>query len=115
MLRSGLTLLMILLAVPAWAGKRLGGGSHGGGFPGGAFPGGVVYRGHFHDDGFAFRRNVHRSRDLLIVYGKAHLTSAARLSRTPAPSRAGGSHYLGVDLKVAYCPNSRKLPLVGRP
>ena len=74
MLRSGLTLLMILLAAPAWAGNHFGGGSHGGGFhgggiPGGGFPGGVVYGGHLHDDGFTFHRNVRRSRDLLVVYG----------------------------------------------
>ena len=63
--------------------KPLGGGLHGGGFhgrfPGGGFPvagspsggsgGGVVYGGHFHDDGFAFHRNMRRSRDLLVVYG----------------------------------------------
>ena len=74
MLRSGLTLLMILLAAPAWAGNHFGGGSHGGGFhgggiPGGGFLGGVVYGGHLHDDGFTFHRNVRRSRDLLVVYG----------------------------------------------
>ena len=83
MLRSVLTLLVILLAAPAGAGNRSGGGLHGGGFhgrfPGGGFPvagspsggsgGGVVYGGHFHDDGFAFHRNMRRSRDLLVVYG----------------------------------------------
>src|SRR5271170_7010349 len=48
MLRSGLALLMILLAAPACAGSRFGGGFHGGGFHGGGFHGGGFHAGGFH-------------------------------------------------------------------
>ena len=56
MFRSVLALLMIVLAAPACAGSRFGGGSHGG-FQGGGS----------RDDGF--HRGVRRARDLFIVYG----------------------------------------------
>ena len=52
MLRSGLALLMILLAGPACAGSRFGGGFHGGGFHGGGFHGGGFHGGGFHGGGF---------------------------------------------------------------
>jgi hypothetical protein len=51
-LRSGLVLLMILLAAPACAGSRFGGGFHGGGFHGGGFHGGGFHGGGFHGGGF---------------------------------------------------------------
>jgi hypothetical protein len=80
MLRSGLALLMILLAAPACAGSRAGGGFHGGGFHGGGFHGGGFHGGGFHGGGFhgggfhgggafAFHRSVGRARGLSGVYG----------------------------------------------
>ena len=71
MLRSGLALLMILLAAPACAGSRVGGGVHGGGaHAGGAFHGGGFHGGDFHDRGtFAFRRSVGHAHALFGVYG----------------------------------------------
>ena len=78
MLRSGLALLMILLAGPACAGSRFGGGFHGGGFHGGGFHGGGFHGGGFHGGSFhgggfhgggfhgggafAFHRSVGRAR-----------------------------------------------------
>ena len=55
--RSLLALLMILLAAPACAGSRFGGGFHGGGFHGGGFHGGGFHGGGFH----AFHRSVGRA------------------------------------------------------
>jgi hypothetical protein len=73
MLRSGLALLMILLAAPACAASRLGGGFHGGGFHGGGFHGGGFHRGFhrgFHgDDGSAFHRKGDRTLVILGGYG----------------------------------------------
>jgi hypothetical protein len=86
MLRSGLALLMILLAAPACAASRAGGGFHGGGFRGGggfhgggfhggSFHGGGVHNGGFHGGGFhgggafAFRRSVGRARGFFGGYG----------------------------------------------
>ena len=80
MLRSGLALLLSLLAAPACAGSRFGGGGvHGQGFHGQGFHGGGVHGGGFHgqgfhDDGahnggFAFHRSVGRARNLFVVYG----------------------------------------------
>jgi hypothetical protein len=54
MLGSRLALLMILLAAPAYAGSRVGGGFHGGGFHGGGFHGGFRGGGGFHDGGGGF-------------------------------------------------------------
>jgi hypothetical protein len=54
MLRSLLALLMILLAAPAGAGSRIGGGFHGGGFHGGGFP--------------AFHRSGRRARGFIGGY-----------------------------------------------
>jgi hypothetical protein len=63
-LRSRLALLMILLATPACAGSRFGGGFHGGGFHGGGFYG----RG-FHGGFPAFHRSDHRARGFVGGYG----------------------------------------------
>jgi hypothetical protein len=79
MFRSVLALLMILLAAPAWAASRFGGGFHGSGFHGGGQSGGGIpatgsanqsaARGDgVHDDGFAFHRRVRRARDLFVIY-----------------------------------------------
>ena len=55
MLRSRLALLMILLAAPAHAASRVGGGFHGGGFHGGGFRGGFhAGGGGFHAGGGGF-------------------------------------------------------------
>ncbi len=54
MLGSRLALLLILLAAPAHAGSRFGGGFHGGGFHGGGFHGGFRGGGGFHDGGGGF-------------------------------------------------------------
>jgi hypothetical protein len=85
LLRPGLALLSILLAVPASAGSHFhGGGFHGGGFHGQGFDGqgfhGQGFHGQgFHGDGFhggaahdgdfAFHRSVGRARNLFVVYG----------------------------------------------
>jgi hypothetical protein len=74
LLRPGLALLAILLAVPASAGSRFGGGFHGGGFHGGGFRVGGFHGDGFHDRGahdrgFAFHRSVGRDRNLFVVYG----------------------------------------------
>ena len=69
MLRSGLTLLVILLAAPASAQSRFGGGSHGG-VQGGGVQGAPLHRDDSHDgvrdDGF--HRRVRRARDLVVIY-----------------------------------------------
>ena len=70
---------MILLAAPASAGSRFGGGFHGGGFHGGGFHLGGFHDGGFHDGGFhdgrfhnggafAFHRRVGRAHGLFGVY-----------------------------------------------
>jgi hypothetical protein len=68
-MRSPLALLMILLAGPADAGSRYGGGFHGG--PGGGFHGGPG--GGFHGGGkghpFAFHRSGGRIRGFIVGYG----------------------------------------------
>jgi hypothetical protein len=83
MLRSGVALLMILLAAPASAASRVGGGFHGGGFHGGgsfhvgasggfhggAGGGGFHAGGGYHRGGFAFRRGVAVGLGLAGVYG----------------------------------------------
>ena len=91
MLRLGAAaLLMILLAAPASAGSRAGGGFHGGfhggGFHGGgfhpAFQGGGAFHGEsgfhdgggggFHGGGFAFRRGIAVGLGLAGVYGNGY-------------------------------------------
>src|SRR5271170_6178060 len=70
MLRSRLALLMILLAAPAYAGSRSGGGVHGGGFHGGGFHGGFRGGGGFHGGGVsAFHRGGARARGFFGGYG----------------------------------------------
>ena len=78
MLRSRLALLMILLAAPAYAGSRAGGGFHGGGFHGGGFHrgggfhggGGGFHGGGFHGGGVsAFHRGGVRARGFFGGYG----------------------------------------------
>jgi hypothetical protein len=72
MLRSRLALLMILLAAPAYAGSRSGGGFHGGGFHGGGFRGGGGFHGdgRFHGGGVsAFHRGGGRARGFFGGYG----------------------------------------------
>ena len=58
MLRTRLALLMMLLAAPAYAGSRVGGGFHGGGFHGGGVSafhrGGVRARGLFGGYGYGY-------------------------------------------------------------
>jgi hypothetical protein len=62
MLRSRLALLMILLAPPAYAGSRFGGGFHSGGFHSGGFHGGFRGGGGFHGGGVsAFHRSGGRA------------------------------------------------------
>ena len=74
MFRSGLALLMILLAAPACAGSRFGGGFHGGALHGG-FHGGGFHNGGFHGSGFhngsafAFHRGVGRTHALFGAEG----------------------------------------------
>jgi hypothetical protein len=61
---STMALGMILLAAPACAGSRFGGGFHGGGFHGGGFHGGG-----FHGGGFpAFHRSIGRARGFFGGY-----------------------------------------------
>jgi hypothetical protein len=71
MLRSRLALLMILLAAPASAGSRFGGGFHGGGFHGGFRGGGGFHAGGgFHGGGVsAFHRGGGRARGFFGGYG----------------------------------------------
>ena len=59
MLPFRLAFLMILLAAPACAGSRFGGGFHGGGFHGGGFHGGFS----------AFHRSGGRARGFFLGYG----------------------------------------------
>ena len=66
MFRSVLASLMIVLAAPACAGSRFGGGSHGG-FQGGGSEGGGSRDDGVRDDGS--HRGVRHARDLFIVYG----------------------------------------------
>jgi hypothetical protein len=61
---SRLALLMILLATPACAGSRFGGGFHGGGFHGGGFYGGGLHGGFR-----AFHRGGGRARGFVGGYG----------------------------------------------
>jgi hypothetical protein len=69
MLRSRLALLMILLAAPAYAGSRSGGGFHGGGFHSGGFHGGGFHGG-FHGSGVsAFHRSGGRAHGFFGGYG----------------------------------------------
>ena len=74
MLRSGLAFLMILLAAPAFAGSRSGGGFHGGGFHGGGMPAtgsanqSAAGSDGVHEDRFVFHRRVHRARDLFVIF-----------------------------------------------
>ena len=68
MLRSRLALLMILVAAPAYAGSRSGGGFHGGGFHGGFHGGG--FHGGFHGSGVsAFHRSGGRAHGFFGGYG----------------------------------------------
>jgi hypothetical protein len=68
LLRPGLALLSILLAVPASAGSHFHGqGSHGQGSHGQGFHG--FHGGGAHDGDFAFQRSIGHGRNLFVVYG----------------------------------------------